>query len=289
MTDSVNVNSDQADDRVADLSEEAVATALGDRPNRTYVAVISSEAEALRWARADAPEGAVVIGQIQLGLRDRNGYPWPVRGEASLAFSMILKPKLPPIRAGRLYLAGMSALLETMPGAGMVEWPDKYQEEGKLLSGVVTRVSSGVAGIEWAIVTFYVAECDTGRAELMAQLIRSFDDHWARPDPVLVGFYKERCATIDRRIRATFLPLGPRSRQVEGLAVDVAPGGGLIVAVTDDSGSEKKVTLQINDIGRMEYLKEDGTLESDKLSPSLGDFWPLQGDVTPPTGGGWTP
>jgi BirA family biotin operon repressor/biotin-[acetyl-CoA-carboxylase] ligase len=267
-----------------------VATALGERPVRTYVAVVSSEAEAMRWARADAPEGAVVVGQIQLGLRDRNGFPWPVRGECSLAFSVILKPKLPPIRAGRLYLAGMSALLESMPGPGMVEWPDTRQEEGKLLSGVVTRVSSGVAGIDWAIVTFYVAECETGRAELMAQLMRSFDEHWARPDPVLVGFYKERCATIDRRIRATFLPLGPRARQVEGMAVDITPGGGLVVVVTDDSGNERKVTLQINDIGRMEYLKEDGTVESsDQLSSSLGSFWPLQGDVAPPSGEGWTP
>lgn len=290
MTEPQSANSQPHDASDAgDLAEAAVASALGDRPARTFIAAISSEAEAMRWCRAeeDVPEGAVVVAQHQIGLRDRTGLPWPVEPEAGLAFSVILKPHLAPIRAGRLYLAGVAALLDALPGEGMAEWPDTIRDDdGRLVGGVVTRVSAGVKGIDWSIVTFYVVKATGGRAQLAAELLKGFDEHWAQPDAALQGFFKERCRTIGRRIRATFLPLGPKARRVEGEAVDVTGGGGLITLVEE----ERKVTLQIADIGRMEYLSDDGTVESDELrsSPLLGD-WPLLGDVAPPSGEGWTP
>lgn len=269
-----------------DLSEEAVAAALGDRPARSFVAVVSSEAEAMRWARVDAPEGAVVVGQYQIGLRDRVGTPWPVAPDVGLAFSVVLHPHLPPIRAGRLYVAGVAALLDTLQGDVAIEWPDTVRGEGgELIAGVVTRVSSGVKGIDWCVVTFYFVATTQPRATLMAEALRAFDHHWARPDDELVSFYKERCRTVGRRVRATFMPLGPRSRQVEGEAIDVTPGGGLVVVTSED----RKVGLQVNDIGKLEYLTEAGELESPPPASSLLDAWPLGGDIVPPSGPGWTP
>lgn len=280
----------EADGGPADRAEEAIAAALGDRPSRTFIAVVSSEAEAMRWARTDAPEGAVVVGQHQIGLRDRVGNPWPVEPAAGLAFSVVLHPHLPPIRAGRLYLAGIAAMLDSLPGdvAGdvAVEWPDTLHTDGEnMVGGVVTRVSSGVRGIDWCVVTFYFVQTDAARAPLVAATLRAFDEHWARPDATLQGFYKERCRTIGRRVRATFMPIGPRSKQVEGEAVDVTAGGALVVV----TGDERKVGLQINDIGRLEYLNESGELESPGPSPPLLENWPLLGDVVPPSGPGWTP
>lgn len=205
------------DGGAADLSGEAVATAVGDRSSRTFVAVVSSEAEAMRWARAGAPEGAVVVGQHQIGLRDRVGSPWPVEPRSGLAFSVVLHPHLPPIRAGRLYLAGVAALLDTVRADVRIEWPDTLRTDAnELVGGVVTRVSSGVRGIDWCVVTFYFVQTDGGRARLVAETLRAFDEHWARLDATLQGLYKERCRTIGRRVRATFMPLGPRSRVVEG-------------------------------------------------------------------------
>ena len=274
--------------RASDLTEEALAAALGERPLRTFVAVISCDAEAMRWARGEAPDGAVVAAQYMMGLRDRGGVPWPVDAETGLAFSLITHPKIPPIRSGRLYLAGVSALLDTIPDVGLIEWPDTIRgDDDTLLAGMVDRVSSGVAGIDWAITTFYVVHFDGDRAALMAALVRTFDEHWSRPDATLVGYYKERCRTIGRRVRATFLPLGPRARQVEGEAVDITAGGGLIVVVEGD----KKVTLQIADVGKLEYFGDDGKIESsDPLAAASAlAYWPLSGDVAPPTGEGWTP
>src|SRR5215469_1672303 len=269
--------------RAPDLADDAIAVALGERPRRTFVAVVSSEAEAMRWARESGPDGAVVAGQYQLGLRDRGGIPWPVDPDQGLAFSLLLHPKLPPIRAGRLYLAGIMALLDTIPGEHTVEWPDTIRDSAGLAGGIVTRVSSGVAGIEWAIATFYVVRTDEWRAELMRKLIDAFDAQWSRPDRELPQAYRERCSTVGRRVRATFLPLGPRARTVEGDAVDITAGGGLIVTVED----ERKVTLQINDIGKIDYFDESGQIE--KSTTPVLDGWPFGSDILPPTGPGWTP
>ena len=273
----------------SDLSEEAVAAVFGDRPVRTFVAVVSSEAEAMRWARGSAegevPEGAVIVGRHQIGLRNRNGIPWPVEPEHGLAFSVILKPRVAPIRSGRLYLAGVAALLEVMPGDVMAEWPDAVHDGDRELAGVVTRLSTSVRGVDWCVLTFYVVSTTGDRAQLAAAIVRAFDEHWGQPDAALLGFFKEHCRTLGRRIRATFLPLGPKSRRVEGEAVDVTAGGGLVTVVD----GEKKVTLQIADIGRLEYLSDTGTTESEDAIGSPLDFWPLAGDVVPPSGEGWTP
>lgn len=270
--------------RAPDLTDDAIAVALGERPRRTFVAVVSSDAEAMRWAREKGPEGGVVAGQYQLGLRDRGGVPWPVDPDQGLAFSLLLYPKLPPIRAGRLYLAGTMALLHTLAGEHSAEWPDTIRDGGGLAGGIVTKVSSSVAGIDWAVVTFYVVRTDEWRAELMGKLIDAFDTQWKLPDAELVAAYRERCRTIGRRVRATFLPLGPRARTVEGDAVDVMAGGGLIVTVEDG----RKVTLQINDIGKLDYIDASGQIEESTRSSILND-WPFGSDILPPSGPGWTP
>ena len=74
MTDQSNQTPTDVE-RASDLTEEAIAASLGERPARTFVAVISCDAEAMRWARAEAPEGAVVAAQYMMGLRDRGGIP----------------------------------------------------------------------------------------------------------------------------------------------------------------------------------------------------------------------
>ena len=272
-------------DRAADLSDDAIAVALGERPRRTFVAVISCEAEALRWARESGPEGAVVAAQYQMGLRDRGGIPWPVDGEHGLAFSVLLHPKVPPIRAGRQYLAGTLALLDAIPGDLAAEWPDMIYGDDGLAGGIVTRVSSGVAGIEWTIVTFYVVRTDQWRAELMRKLVDAFDARWSLADAELVAAYRERCRTLERRVRATFLPLGPRARTVEGKAIDVTAGGGLLVLLDD----ERKVPLQIADIGKLDYIDEHGQVEKSESRSSVLDGWPFGSDILPPSGPGWTP
>ena len=79
----------------ADLSEEALAEAMPGRPLRRYVALLSTESDALAWARSGAPEGAVVVAEHQSAPRGRAGWPWNVPPGRNLGFSLVLRPQLP--------------------------------------------------------------------------------------------------------------------------------------------------------------------------------------------------
>ncbi|HWH34036.1 MAG TPA: hypothetical protein VNT56_01805 [Acidimicrobiales bacterium] len=57
---------------VDDLSAGVLAAALPDRPLRSYPAPLSTEADALAWARAGAPVGAVVVADYQAAPRGRS-------------------------------------------------------------------------------------------------------------------------------------------------------------------------------------------------------------------------
>ena len=58
-----------------DLSAEALAAVLPGRPIRAYPALLSTEADALAWARAGAPSGALVAAAYQAAPRCRAGLP----------------------------------------------------------------------------------------------------------------------------------------------------------------------------------------------------------------------
>ncbi|MDQ4130536.1 MAG: hypothetical protein M3133_06040, partial [Actinomycetota bacterium] len=73
------------------------------RPVRTYPAILSTSADAFAWARAGAPEGALVVADYQAAPRGRAGLPWEVRPGEGLGFSLVLRPELPPEREGWLY------------------------------------------------------------------------------------------------------------------------------------------------------------------------------------------
>ena len=56
-----------------DLAADALAADLPGRPLRSYPALLSTEADALAWARAGGPGGAVVVAGYQASPRGRAG------------------------------------------------------------------------------------------------------------------------------------------------------------------------------------------------------------------------
>jgi BirA family biotin operon repressor/biotin-[acetyl-CoA-carboxylase] ligase len=62
-----------------DLAADVLAADLPGRPLRSYPALLSTEADALAWARAGAPDGAVVVAGYQASPRGRAGLPWQVQ------------------------------------------------------------------------------------------------------------------------------------------------------------------------------------------------------------------
>jgi BirA family biotin operon repressor/biotin-[acetyl-CoA-carboxylase] ligase len=216
----------------ADLAQEVVAAALGDRPVRCYPALLSTEAEAMAWARSGGPAGAVVVADYQAAPRGRAGWPWQVRAGHGLGVSVLVRPELPAEREGWPYLPGSLALADALerPDA-VLEWPDAVVEKGsgRVLARLAVYGEVGEEGVDWATVTVFVEDAGPPRAPLLATLVTALHHRLGRPADEVLQEYRSGCATLGRAVRARLLPLGPDGPEVVGEAVDVLSDGALVI------------------------------------------------------------
>src|SRR5919109_1184709 len=133
-------------DVAADLSADSLAAALPGRAVRTYPALLSTEADALAWARSGAPAGALVVADYQASPRGRAGLEWRVRPGGDLAFSLVLRPDLPAEREGWLYRVAASGLADVAGEEATIQWPDEVRRGETRGAGVGIHVELGPAG-----------------------------------------------------------------------------------------------------------------------------------------------
>ncbi|MBA2514167.1 MAG: hypothetical protein H0V26_07550 [Solirubrobacterales bacterium] len=218
-------------DMTGDLDGPEVSLALGDRPVRSYPAVLSTEAVAMAWAREGAPSGAVVVADYQASPRGRGGLPWTVRPGHGLGFTLLMRPNLPPEREGWPYVAALQALDDVVgtPDGGL-EWPDTVcAANGAALARLGVYVELGPACTEWVSATVLIEDASPPRAVLLAQLVAAIEERLVAPaDQVLVD-YLPRCTTLGRQLWARLIPMGPGGPEVTGEAVDVLADGALVL------------------------------------------------------------
>jgi BirA family biotin operon repressor/biotin-[acetyl-CoA-carboxylase] ligase len=113
----------------------------------------STNDEAFRRAAEGAPEGLAVVAGRQLAGRGRQGRAWWDAPGASLLFSTLLYPAMPPARFPLLALAMACAVAETAEGeAGAtmtVKWPNDVLHAGRKCCGVLAE-SRGAGGADAA-------------------------------------------------------------------------------------------------------------------------------------------
>lgn len=227
---------------IGDLGEAELARAMPGRAVRSYPALLSTEAEALAWARAGAAAGAVVAAEYQASPRGRAGLEWHPHPGRSLAFSIVLRPRLPTHREGWLYVVAVSALADVT--GGEVDWPDTVPGRGAV--GIYSEL--GPESVEWAVVNVLVERAEPPRAALLAAVVGSLETRLADPTtPVLAG-YLRRCATIGRPVRARLVPMSPGGPEVAGTARTVLADGALVIE-TDDA---RRVAVRPQALGVLE-------------------------------------
>lgn len=127
------------------------------RPVRHLPAVVSVSIMATAWAhQEDAPHGAVVVAGYEVRGVDRLGRPWSAPPESTLAMAVVLRPSLPAVHAGSLWLAGALAVLDSFGTPLVPWWPDT----------VVDTASQPVATLTVG------AEVDGGRLALAVLTVR---------------------------------------------------------------------------------------------------------------------
>ncbi len=222
---------------------EALERALTDRPFRFYPAVLSTEADALAWARAGAPEGAVVTAGYQASPRGRAGFEWDVGG--GLAFSLVLRPRLPAPREGWVYTVAVSGLADAFGEEATIEWPDTVIREGEHVGAIGAHVEVGPLGVEWAVVNVLIHQPDP---ELVARIVEAIEARLAEPSAPVLAAYLRRCDTIGHRVIARLVPLGPGGPEARGRAVSSSVDGSLVVQTPEG----RRLAIPPQNLGRLE-------------------------------------
>ena len=238
-----------------DLSADVLAAALPRRQVRAYPALLSTEADALSWARRGAPHGAVVVADYQASPRGRGGLPWKVHPGQDLGFSLILRSPLPAEREGWLYTVAVCGLADVLGAGTTIAWPDEIRRpdtgaEDAVVGAVGVHAEFGPAGVDWAVVNILVPGVGQPRGPVLGRLVGVIEARLASPAVEVLGDYVTRCSTIGTRVRARLIPLGPSGREVIGRAVDALADGALVIAT--DEGN--RVAVRPQHVGVLEHV-----------------------------------
>ncbi|MGH2753062.1 MAG: biotin--[acetyl-CoA-carboxylase] ligase [Actinomycetota bacterium] len=244
-------------------------------PLRHLDSVGSTNVEALAWAASGAPEGAVVVADEQLAGRGRWGRTWLSGRDASLTFSLVLRPSLGGAGLGLLPLtlgvATADAIEELTALPVSLKWPNDVTYDGRKLAGILVEtrlegasVTSAIAGIGVNLgwrpddVPAAIADSATSlaielggdapsRASLLAAILSWFEPLY---DSIVSGSGAEE---IVRRASARSELLGddilirfPDGRESRARALQLLPSGALEVDVEG-----RRVALDAGEIERI--------------------------------------
>jgi BirA family biotin operon repressor/biotin-[acetyl-CoA-carboxylase] ligase len=231
-----------------DLTAEALAVALPGRPVRTYPALLSTDAEAVAWARAGAPAGAVVAADYQAAARGRGGLPWSGRPGSDLGFSLVLRPELAADDEGWLYVAASVAVLDVLADDAVVEWPDRILRDGELAADVAGHAGLGSGGVAWVVVNVLLHDVPAPRGPLLARLAEALE-RLQHPADEPLARYRERCTTIGRAFVAHLIPTWPDGVRIAGTAVGVLGDGALVL---EEAPGGRRVAVRPQHLARLE-------------------------------------
>lgn len=232
-----------------DLSPAEVALTLGDRPLHAYPALLSTESDAMAWARNGAAAGAVVVADYQASPRGRGGLPWTVHPGRGLGFTLLVRPTLAPEREGWPYVAASLAIAEVIGDTG-VEWPDTVVDasDQRAVASLGVYVELGPSRTDWVTVTVLVEDADPPRAPLLGRLVAALEQRLTEDADTVLAAYRSRCVTLGRLVRARMIPMGPGGPEINGEAVDVLADGALVVRTARGS----RVAVPPQNLGLLE-------------------------------------
>ncbi|HEV3401185.1 MAG TPA: biotin--[acetyl-CoA-carboxylase] ligase [Acidimicrobiales bacterium] len=123
---------------------------------RRHLSVSSTNDVAARLARADAPEGVVVVADHQTAGRARWGRSWTAPPGSSLLVSVVLRPGPDPDALALVPLAtGMAAVDACLDVAGFapgLKWPNDLVVDGAKLGGILAELVPAPDGAPPAVV-----------------------------------------------------------------------------------------------------------------------------------------
>ena len=239
-----------------DSLERAVRAAEIDVPPVFLQETGSTNVEARALADAGAPEWTLVAAGHQTAGRGRMGRRWASVPGRALLFSVVLRPALPPDEATVISLLAAAEMVAICRGVAGVEvasdWPnDLVVGMSRKIGGILPESAIVGDNLDFLVLgvgvnvsmepgdfpeqirstaTSLAIEGGTADpADLLEAFLSGFHEAY-RPAAdgfvaSIVGRYRQMCATLGRRVRATVLD----GSTVQGTAVDLDDRGGLVV------------------------------------------------------------
>ena len=207
----------------------------GEWPVGWHVSVVqetgSTNADLLQAAAAGAPDRTVLMARHQSAGRGRLDRRWEAPAGENLLVSMLFRdvPQSPHVLTQRVGLAAISACQRVAGAKPMLKWPNDLLLGGAKLAGILAQASLGTAPVVVVGIGLNIGWAPEGSAclgagidplELLSALLAAYDE---LPADVWLQ-YRQHLGTLGRTVRVE-LPDG----ELEGRALDVEPGGRLVV------------------------------------------------------------
>ncbi|MDA8099699.1 MAG: biotin--[acetyl-CoA-carboxylase] ligase [Nitrospiraceae bacterium] len=243
--------------RAADL-RKALTGALFGAAVDYHRSLLSTNTRAMNLAQEGAPEGTVVLAEVQTGGKGRLGRTW-ASPPGNIHLSVVLRPPLPLHRAALVTLASAvaaaTAIREATGLTAGIKWPNDILIQGRKVAGILTEMSaeadrirhlvlgigvnvnadlSGLpAEVQDRSITLAAAAGRTlDRTDVLIILLRLMEGWYHRfqisPAEVIQA-WKSLNATLGRRIAVN----GPGGTK-QGIAEDITEEG--LLVLRDDSG-----------------------------------------------------
>lgn len=248
------------------LSESALAghlTGPWGRVARFAASVTSTNDEALDWAAAGAPEGALVVAEHQSAGRGRRGRTWLAEPSTALLFSLVVRSDDARERGLLTTAAGVACveMLEGLTGAGVrLRWPNDVVVGGRKLGGILaeSRSTGGEPGPVVIGIGINVTWPDGRVPEGIADIAVALGDLLPGPPDraaVLAALVDAVAATV----LALRSPGGPEALIAAATAASEVLGSPVKVSFPDGTHLEGTATR----------LHDDGALEVTSNGPTV--------------------
>lgn len=219
---------------------------MPNREIRAYPALLSTESEAQRWARAGAPHGALVVADYQASPRGKGGLPWEIPAQGA-GFSIIVRRTYLEHEEGRLYMAAVTALADTGAQA-TVAWPDRAYEGERQIGAASVFADVALLQIVWAVVSFMLMDTDGAPEHSIATIVDRLEERLAQDPGALLSDYEPMLFETGKEVEAHLVPIGPAGKRIAGIAEGADIHGSLVIKTT----SEKTVAVRPHHVGLLE-------------------------------------
>jgi BirA family transcriptional regulator, biotin operon repressor / biotin---[acetyl-CoA-carboxylase] ligase len=120
-----------------------------------YREVGSTNTRAYELAISGAPEGAVVVADTQRAGKGRLNRAWQSPPGTNLYVSVILRPRIEPVKAPQLTLMAGVVVAEVFsfycPEGVSIKWPNDVLIWGKKACGILTEMKTSSTGVDFII------------------------------------------------------------------------------------------------------------------------------------------